>query len=71
MSPSPRPVTDIPDYPAYDDQSMATVLYEPFAWKANAARVIENAMDFTHLPWVHPNMLGDRRFIAYRRIALH
>jgi phenylpropionate dioxygenase-like ring-hydroxylating dioxygenase large terminal subunit len=60
-----EPSADIPDYPAYDDQSMATVLYEPFVWKANAARVIENAMDFTHLPWVHPNMLGDRRYPRY------
>jgi vanillate O-demethylase monooxygenase subunit len=63
-----EPAADLPPYPAYDSDLMATVLYEPFMWQANAARVIENAMDFTHLPWVHPNMLGDRQFPVYPEV---
>ena len=54
------PALGIPPYPAYADESMASDLYKPFRWQANAARVIENILDFTHLPWVHPGMLGSR-----------
>ena len=42
------PKHPIPDYPAYDSESMATVLYDDFRWTANAARVIENVLDYTH-----------------------
>ena len=55
----------VPEYPAYDDESMTTVLYRPFAWKANAARICENVLDFTHLPWVHDGMLGSRDHPVY------
>jgi phenylpropionate dioxygenase-like ring-hydroxylating dioxygenase large terminal subunit len=64
-----EPAAAIPEHPAYDSEQMTTVLYEPFIWKANAARVIENAMDFTHLPWVHPGRLGDRRYPRYPDVA--
>jgi phenylpropionate dioxygenase-like ring-hydroxylating dioxygenase large terminal subunit len=55
-----EPALPVPPYPAYDDTSCATVLYDEFRWKANAARVCENVLDFTHLPWVHDGMLGSR-----------
>ena len=54
------PMHPIPDYPAYESESMATVLYDDFRWKANAARVIENVLDYTHFPWVHDGLLGQR-----------
>ena len=55
-----EPRHPIPDYPAYDSESMATVLYDDFRWNANAARVIENVLDYTHFPWVHDGLLGQR-----------
>lgn len=54
------PKHPIPDYPAYESESMATVLYDDFHWQANAARVIENVLDYTHFPWVHDGLLGQR-----------
>jgi phenylpropionate dioxygenase-like ring-hydroxylating dioxygenase large terminal subunit len=60
-----EPALGVPPYPAYQDESMATVLYRPFRWHANAARVCENVLDFTHLPWVHEGMLGSREFTVY------
>jgi phenylpropionate dioxygenase-like ring-hydroxylating dioxygenase large terminal subunit len=47
---------------------MATVLYDPFEWKANAARIIENVLDHSHFPWVHPGMLGDRERPIYPEV---
>ena len=54
------PKAPIPNYPSYADETVATVLYDDFRWQANAARVIENALDYTHLPWVHEGLLGSR-----------
>lgn len=61
----PDPVHPIPPYPAYDDETVATVLYPAFHWQANAARICENVLDFTHLPWVHDGMLGFRDHPVY------
>jgi phenylpropionate dioxygenase-like ring-hydroxylating dioxygenase large terminal subunit len=63
-----EPRMDLPEYPAYDSETYATHLYEPYVWKANAARVIENVLDYTHFPWVHPGMLGDRAFPVYPEV---
>jgi len=60
-----EPALGVPPYPAYADESLATVLYKPFHWQANAARVCENVLDFTHLPWVHDGMLGSREYPVY------
>jgi phenylpropionate dioxygenase-like ring-hydroxylating dioxygenase large terminal subunit len=56
------PVADIPPLPPeLDDPSWG---WEAGAgegyWRANAARFIENMMDTSHFPWVHPGILGDR-----------
>ena len=63
-----EPLTDLPEYLAYDSEAFTTHLYEPFVWKANAARVIENVLDYTHFPWVHPGMLGDRAMPVYPEV---
>jgi phenylpropionate dioxygenase-like ring-hydroxylating dioxygenase large terminal subunit len=63
-----QPAEPIPPYPAYDDTAQATVLYDAFRWKANAARVCENVLDFTHLPWVHDGMLGSRQHPVYPHV---
>ena len=60
-----EPRHPIPSYPSYDDENWATVLYEDFRWRANAARVIENLLDHTHFPWVHNKFLGDRNYPVY------
>ncbi|MGH9117361.1 MAG: Rieske 2Fe-2S domain-containing protein, partial [Acidimicrobiales bacterium] len=62
------PAAPIPAYAAYDDDTMATVLYDPFRWKANAARIIENALDYTHFPWVHDGLLGTQSDPTYPEV---
>jgi phenylpropionate dioxygenase-like ring-hydroxylating dioxygenase large terminal subunit len=63
-----EPALPVPPYPFYEDESVATVLYQPFRWRANAARVIENVLDFTHLPWVHPGLLGSRDYTVFPHV---
>jgi phenylpropionate dioxygenase-like ring-hydroxylating dioxygenase large terminal subunit len=63
-----EPAQPVPPYPPYDDTARATTLYEAFRWKANAARVCENVLDFTHLPWVHDGMLGSRQHPVYPHV---
>jgi phenylpropionate dioxygenase-like ring-hydroxylating dioxygenase large terminal subunit len=60
-----EPTQPAPPYPPYDDTARATMLYSEFRWQANAARVCENVLDFTHLPWVHDGMLGSRAHPVY------
>jgi phenylpropionate dioxygenase-like ring-hydroxylating dioxygenase large terminal subunit len=57
-----EPVAEIPELPPELDDPA-------FRWHArgyerriaaNAARMIENLMDFSHFAWVHPGLLGDR-----------
>lgn len=45
-------------------------IWTQFHWRANAARTIENVMDFAHFPWVHPGILGDRSKPVYPDIAV-
>jgi phenylpropionate dioxygenase-like ring-hydroxylating dioxygenase large terminal subunit len=63
-----EPAADLPAYPAYDDPGYGTVLYEPFVWRASAARIIENVLDYTHFPWVHSGMLGNRAHPVYPEV---
>jgi phenylpropionate dioxygenase-like ring-hydroxylating dioxygenase large terminal subunit len=63
-----EPAEPVPPYPPYDDETRATVLYHEFRWQANAARVCENVLDFTHLPWVHDGMLGSRAHPVYPHV---
>jgi len=53
------PAEPIPDFPEYADPTYH-VFWTAHRLRANAARVIENVMDFAHFPWVHPGILGDR-----------
>ena len=63
-----EPAAPLPEYAAYGDSSMATILYKEFVWEANAARICENVLDFTHLPWVHDGMLGSRDHSIYPHV---
>ena len=62
------PAAPIPEYAAYDDDGMATVLYDPFRWRANAARIMENVLDYTHFPWVHDGLLGSQSDPVYPEV---
>jgi phenylpropionate dioxygenase-like ring-hydroxylating dioxygenase large terminal subunit len=55
------PVADIPELPQeIHDASYRWDVYSSHGqWKANAARMIENLLDFSHFAWVHPGILGD------------
>jgi phenylpropionate dioxygenase-like ring-hydroxylating dioxygenase large terminal subunit len=53
-----KPPEPPPTYAFLDDTSLHSFCYEaevalPFDWW------VENALDFTHLPFVHPNTIGD------------
>jgi phenylpropionate dioxygenase-like ring-hydroxylating dioxygenase large terminal subunit len=55
------PLADIPVFPEeINDPSYRWDVYSSHGqWKANAARMIENLLDFSHFAWVHPGILGD------------
>jgi phenylpropionate dioxygenase-like ring-hydroxylating dioxygenase large terminal subunit len=50
----------LPIYPEYEAGGYAVRTVGPWDYRANAARVTENSMDYTHFPWVHQGLLGDR-----------
>jgi vanillate O-demethylase monooxygenase subunit len=59
----------IPTWPESDAPGYRRI-WTQFHWKANAARAIENVMDFAHFPWVHPGVLGDRMKPVYPDITV-
>jgi phenylpropionate dioxygenase-like ring-hydroxylating dioxygenase large terminal subunit len=52
-----RPIVEFPEFsmPGY-----RAFFFGRHHWKTSAARMIENFMDISHFPWVHPGTLGDR-----------
>jgi phenylpropionate dioxygenase-like ring-hydroxylating dioxygenase large terminal subunit len=64
-----RPRLPLPTFPEYDDPGFEVWLAEPGRLKANAARVIENSMDYTHFPWVHEGKLGTRDYPVYPKVT--
>jgi phenylpropionate dioxygenase-like ring-hydroxylating dioxygenase large terminal subunit len=57
-----EPIAEIPEFPPeFNDSGYRWDVYSSEGrWRANAARMIENLADFSHFPWVHPGILGDR-----------
>jgi phenylpropionate dioxygenase-like ring-hydroxylating dioxygenase large terminal subunit len=49
----------LPDFPEFDDTANWRCIRGEFLWKADYARVVENGLDFSHAPFVHPSF-GDR-----------
>jgi phenylpropionate dioxygenase-like ring-hydroxylating dioxygenase large terminal subunit len=47
----------LPDFPEYEDPDWRLIRGE-YIWKADYARVVENGLDFSHAPFVHPSF-GD------------
>ncbi|HJP90190.1 MAG TPA: aromatic ring-hydroxylating dioxygenase subunit alpha [Candidatus Limnocylindrales bacterium] len=44
----------------WDREGFRTIPIETYDWACSAARRVENFVDFSHFPWVHPDVLGDR-----------
>ena len=44
----------------WDAEGYRTIPIETYDWACSAARRVENFVDFSHFPWVHPDVLGDR-----------
>jgi len=64
-----KPREPIPEWPEAERADYRTI-WTQYRWKANAARAIENVMDFAHFPWVHPGVLGDRTKPVYPEIEV-
>lgn len=57
-----EPRRPIPDFPQLEDPAYHSFLCEEApAWRASAARVVENFCDIAHLPFVHSGLLGERQ----------
>ncbi len=52
------PVADIPRLPHWDDAEFRKVKAGPYAYDANALRCLDNFMDASHFPHVHPGVNG-------------
>lgn len=48
----------LPDFPEYEQTDTWRMIRGEYIWKADYARVIENGLDFSHAPFVHPTF-GD------------
>ena len=55
-----EPRRPIADFPEFDQAGYRTFFFGRHHWKTSAARLIENFMDISHFPWVHPGSLGNR-----------
>lgn len=52
------PLPDVSGW--WADPAFRTIPIETYDWACSAARRIENFVDFSHFPWVHEGILGDR-----------
>ena len=58
---TPRPTIPCPRrIPWWEQPGFRTIPIETYDWACSAARRVENFVDFSHFPWVHPGVLGDR-----------
>jgi phenylpropionate dioxygenase-like ring-hydroxylating dioxygenase large terminal subunit len=53
------PRADIPWLPEAEDPDFTLIHELKQVWAASAPRVIDNALDATHVPWVHRASIGD------------
>ncbi len=54
-----EPVAPIPEFPEFFDEEFEVIRTLEQTWEASAARFVENAIDTSHLPIVHPGLLAD------------
>ncbi|MDB5795992.1 MAG: Rieske (2Fe-2S) iron-sulfur domain protein [Noviherbaspirillum sp.] len=55
-----EPQQPLYEVPEFEQSGFKTHIVGPVTWQASAARSLENFMDEAHLPFVHPEMLGNR-----------
>jgi phenylpropionate dioxygenase-like ring-hydroxylating dioxygenase large terminal subunit len=55
-----NPLRPILEFPEFERPEYRTFFFGRHRWRTSAARMIENFMDISHFPWVHPGTLGDR-----------
>lgn len=55
-----EPEYEIPPLPEYEDEEYLSVFCGPYEFDAFPTRAVENFLDFTHFPYVHEGVLGDR-----------
>lgn len=53
-----EPAGDVPRLPMWDDPAYRKVHAGPYAYQANALRCMDNFMDASHFPHVHPGING-------------
>lgn len=56
------PVAPIPSFPndEWDNDEWRGFVTFVQTWQSSAGRILENFCDWSHLPWVHENLLGTR-----------
>lgn len=54
------PLTEIPDFPEWEDPAYRHVACPSYTWRTAAARMVENFTDFGHLGYLHDGLLGTR-----------
>lgn len=54
-----EPVAPVPEFPEFYDGGYNMLRPGEWTWNASAARFVENAIDTSHLPIVHPGLLAD------------
>lgn len=50
----------IPAAPGFSDDSLRTLIPDPYTWPTSAPRRVENFVDLAHFAWVHDGSLGTR-----------
>jgi phenylpropionate dioxygenase-like ring-hydroxylating dioxygenase large terminal subunit len=53
------PRQGIPSFPEGEDPAFRTIVSGPFPTNASGPRIMENALDLAHVPFVHNGTLGD------------
>jgi phenylpropionate dioxygenase-like ring-hydroxylating dioxygenase large terminal subunit len=54
-----EPSREIPTFPEWDDANYRLCLTGPYHCQTSGLRAIENFLDVSHFPFVHPGTLGD------------
>lgn len=57
---SGEPALPLPTFPQWGDPSYRKIKIPTYDWHSSTARRVENFVDFSHFPWVHEGILGDR-----------
>jgi phenylpropionate dioxygenase-like ring-hydroxylating dioxygenase large terminal subunit len=54
-----EPAEPMPDFPEWDHPDWRAFRSFESLWQVSTARVVENILDISHFPFVHPGTLGD------------